>query len=415
MTLVKTSILSLIATLVKVSSGLVINKAVAMYIGPSGLALIGQFQNFIQIIMTISGGLFNTGVVRYCAKYQHEQNKLVSIMSTAFLLSLISSVVVGIFLIVFNNVLADFILKDASYSFVYILLGFTLILFTLNNFFLSILNGMKKIKTFILITVLQSLYSLVFSTLLIVFFNIEGALIAMATNQSIIFLFTINRMKRYAVFKINNFNQGIDLNSFKSLSKFAAMAITSALVLPISHIYIRNYLGESVSWEAAGHWQAIWLISATYLMLITLTLQTYYLPRLSEISNKKELVKEVVSGYKIIMPIVIFTSFIIYFLREFIVITLFTESFMPIVSLLIWQLIGDIIRVSSLLLSKNVVAKAKYKIHIFSEIIFSLSFVILSIHLIDAYGVSGILFAYIINYTIYFFYMLIAFKRYLNE
>ena len=45
MSLVKTSFLSLIATSVKVLSLLVINKVVAVTIGPSGIALIGQFQN----------------------------------------------------------------------------------------------------------------------------------------------------------------------------------------------------------------------------------------------------------------------------------------------------------------------------------------------------------------------------------
>lgn len=50
MTLIKTSILSLIATFFKMLSGLVINKAVSVYIGPSGLALIGQFQTLLKLL-----------------------------------------------------------------------------------------------------------------------------------------------------------------------------------------------------------------------------------------------------------------------------------------------------------------------------------------------------------------------------
>jgi PST family polysaccharide transporter len=47
LTLIKTSILSAIATIIKVISGFVINKVIAMYVGPSGLAVVGQLQNFI--------------------------------------------------------------------------------------------------------------------------------------------------------------------------------------------------------------------------------------------------------------------------------------------------------------------------------------------------------------------------------
>ena len=59
MTLIKTSLLSFIATVVKLLAALVINKAVALYIGPSGLAVIGQFQNMLQLAMTASQGAIN--------------------------------------------------------------------------------------------------------------------------------------------------------------------------------------------------------------------------------------------------------------------------------------------------------------------------------------------------------------------
>ena len=55
MTLIKTSILSAIATIIKIISGFIVTKVIAVYIGPSGLALIGQLQNFINLVMLASG------------------------------------------------------------------------------------------------------------------------------------------------------------------------------------------------------------------------------------------------------------------------------------------------------------------------------------------------------------------------
>ncbi|EJG0004581.1 O-antigen flippase, partial [Vibrio parahaemolyticus] len=49
MNLIKTSFLTLIATAIRLISGLVINKAISVFIGPSGLALIGQFQNSLTV------------------------------------------------------------------------------------------------------------------------------------------------------------------------------------------------------------------------------------------------------------------------------------------------------------------------------------------------------------------------------
>lgn len=56
MNLIKTSFLSLFATSIKILSALFINKALSLFIGPSGIATIGQFQNVIQIAATISQG-----------------------------------------------------------------------------------------------------------------------------------------------------------------------------------------------------------------------------------------------------------------------------------------------------------------------------------------------------------------------
>ena len=64
MTLIKTSVLSAIATIIKIISGFVINNVVAIYIGPSGLAIIGQLQNFMELIITFSNGAITNVVIK---------------------------------------------------------------------------------------------------------------------------------------------------------------------------------------------------------------------------------------------------------------------------------------------------------------------------------------------------------------
>ncbi|EFA5100662.1 O-antigen flippase, partial [Escherichia coli] len=56
MNLIRTSLLSVISTFFRLLSALVINKAIATFIGPTGLALIGQFQNFTQIALVLAQG-----------------------------------------------------------------------------------------------------------------------------------------------------------------------------------------------------------------------------------------------------------------------------------------------------------------------------------------------------------------------
>lgn len=411
MTLIKTSLLSFIATAIKMIAALVINKAVAVYIGPAGLALVGQFQNFTQLVMSAAQGAINSGVTKYAAEYGKESKKIPILFSTAGKISLISSLVVGTGIIVFSNFASLHFLKSDKYSYIFVIFGFTLVLFVINNLLLSILNGLKEIKTWVMINIIQSVYSLIFTTLLIVILGLDGALIALVTNQSVIFLIVLWMLKKHPIIKLANFKVAFNKPEAKKLAGFAAMAITSAATIPVSHLIVRNYIGETLDWHQAGYWQAIWYISTMYLMVVTTTLSIYYLPRLSEITNKAELRNELWQGYKIIMPIVIVMTVVIFLLKDIIIWLLFTQEFKPMRDLFLWQLIGDVLKIAAWLLAYLMLAKAMTKTFITTEIVFSLSFVLLSIWFVEQYGLVGMSYAFAANYSLYLLVMIVVTKN----
>ncbi|MBW5408392.1 O-antigen translocase [Morganella morganii] len=411
MTLIKTSILSLIATFFKMLSGLVINKAVSVYIGPSGLALIGQFQNFIQITLIAAQGAINNGVVKYTSEYAHDKKSLSSLLSTALKISISTSIFSSILIIFFSKKLSQLVLSRDDLYPVFILLGVTITLFVLNSLFLSILNGLKEIVTYIKINIAQSTLSLIFTSILIFYYGLNGALVSLATNQSIVFFITLFIIRKNKTIKINHFKRAYDKKIAMKLFSFSFMAIISALSLPITQFIIRNYTRNNYGPDQAGYLQGMWYISSIYLMVITTALGTYYLPKLSELKTKTEITEEIKNGYKILLPITISCSFIIYLSKDIIIDILFSKDFINMKYLFSWQVMGDVFKISSWLISYTLLAKAKTYIFILTEIIFSLTLVMLSLIFITAYGAEGATIAYLINYAIYFICMIIIFKN----
>jgi O-antigen/teichoic acid export membrane protein len=401
MTLIKTSFLSLIATVVKLISGLIINKAVAIFIGPSGLAMIGQFQNFIQIALTLAQGAINSGVTKYSAEEGKESSALPILVSTATKISVICSALVGFFVIWFADVLSLKIFNSLEFESVFTVFGITVVLYVLNSLLLSFLNGLKEIKSFISINIAQSFYSLIFTTLLIVFFGLKGALFALVTNQSVVFVTSLIYLKNKYGVSFRVFKSKFDKKVAKKLSSFSLMALVSAACVPGSHMIIRDFIADELTIEAAGYWQAMWYISSMYLMVITTALGTYYLPRLSEIKDRSELSTELLNGYKIILPIVCTLALFIYLLKDIIIFVLFTPNFEPMRELFAWQLMGDVLKIASWLVAYLLLAKAKTLIYIFTEIIFSVSFVCLSFYFVSKYGVVGMTYSYTLNYLVY--------------
>ena len=411
MALIKTSILSFIATAIKLASVFIINKAVSIYIGPSGLALIGQFQNFSQLSMIVAQGGLSTGITKYTAEYGKDSKRLPILLSTAARISLIASLIVGSVIIIFASDASKLFLKSEEYGYIFIIFGFTIILFVLNNFLLAVLNGLKEVELWAKINITQSIYGVIFTSLLIIFLGLDGALIALVTNQSIIFFLIIWMLRKHDGFKLSIFTTKFDKNEAKKLAGFAAMALTTAVTVPVSHLIVRNYIGESISWEDAGYWQAIWYISSMYLMVVTSTLGIYYLPRLSEITDRFELRKELWQGYIIILPIVFVMALSIFLLKDVVISVVFTEQFMPMRELFLWQLVGDFFKLAAFLLAYLLLAKAMTKTFIVTEVAFNLSYVLLSIWFVDNYGLVGMTYSFALNYLLYFITMIFVTRK----
>tara|TARA_B100000886_G_scaffold340059_1_gene307720 strand:- start:3705 stop:4907 length:1203 start_codon:yes stop_codon:yes gene_type:complete len=389
----------------------VINKLLAIYSGPTGIAIIGQFQNIIQISNGLSQGGVNYGITKYTAEYKDNFEKVISLWSTGLKVTLFCSSIMSILLIFFSEIISKYFFESSEYSYLFIFFGVSISFFALNQFLLSILNGLKEIKTLTVINIIQSIYFLCFVSFLIIYFEIHGALVGLVTSQSLVFIIALFLLRNHFKIKLKNFISKFDKQIFLKLLKYSGMAIISLIFVPSSFLIIRLYIGETLDWDKAGLWQAIILISNSYLLLIGTALNTYYLPRLSEINEVRELKKELYDGYKFIIPLTISLCFFIFFLKEEILLVLFSEQFKSAEILFKWQLIGDFIKVCAFLFSYIMLAKALTKTYIFTEIIFSISFVLLSIIFINYHGILGTTYAYALNSFLYFLVIFYLIKK----
>ena len=406
MPLIKTSLLNAIAVAIKMLTMLGINKILAIYVGPAGYAAVGNFQNAVQMITTLGSGAINTGVTKYTAEYHADEALQRKVWQTAGTIALAGSIITGLLVAVFHRKLAGWFLSDEQYGSVFIWFGLTLIFFVFNTLLLAILNGKKEIKRYVIVNITGSFFSLIISALMIVQFGLYGALLTLAINQSLVFFVTLALCYRTTWFKLKYLVGAIDRQSAINLGKFTAMAVTSAVTVPVSHIMVRNLLGENLGWDAAGYWEAMWRLSAAYLMFVTTTLGVYYLPRLSELQDPEDIKKEIIQGYKIILPVAAASGLVIYLLRDLIINLLFSKEFMPMRELFGWQMVGDTLKIGSWILAYLMLGKAFTKVYILSEIIFGFAFVFLTWIFLDALYLKAPVAAYVVNYI---FYWLIAY------
>ena len=407
MTLIKTSLLNAIAVVIKMLTLLGINKVLAIYVGPAGYAALGQFQNAVQMITTFASGAINTGVVKYTAEYHEDEEKQRTLWRTAGTIAFLGATITGLLVVVFSKSLASWFLKDESYSGVFVWFAATLVFFVFNTLLLAILNGKKEISRYVTANIAGSLFALLVTSVMAIKYGLYGALVALAVYQSLTFFVTLVLCYKARWFQLKFLVGRIDVQVAKNLAKYTAMALTSAACVPISHILVRNHLGETFGWEAAGYWEAMWRLSTAYLMLVTTTLSVYYLPRLSELTNPKEIKQEILQGYKIILPVAAIAGLVIYLLRDLIIRLLFTPDFAAMEVMFAWQMVGDTLKIGSWILAYLMLGKAMIKLFIASEVLASASFYYLTVTLSDDFGLEAPVIAHAINY--FFYWLLMAF------
>lgn len=412
MNLVRTSLLSLMSTSVKMLAGLVVGKAVALVSGPSGVATIGQFQNFVQIVLTAAKGGLDTGVTKYAAEYGLDEERSAILFSTAARLCAGSCAIVSLVLLIGATPLAVFFLHSPEYAYILRLFGLTLCMFVANSLLLAIVNGLHEIRTFIVINIVQSLVTLLLTIACIAWLGLDGALIALVTNQSLVLFVLLWRLRGHARIHIDAFRRHFDRNQAIRLVQFSLMTTVSAIAAPVTAMLVRGQVMSQLGADAAGYWQAMWYIATVYLTVVTTSLSVYYLPKLSATSDPVALRQELKQGFVVVMPIVMGSALALYLARDLIVRVLFTEAFRPMLRLFAWMLIGDVIKMASWLLSYLMLAKAMTRAFVATEIIFSASFVALAYAFIRLYGFEGIALAYAANYVLYLAAVAVITKRF---
>lgn len=409
--IVKVFSLTSISTLVKMCTGLISVKIVASIIGPAGVALVGQLNNFSTIALSLATGGINSGITKYVAEYKSDASKVKQYLATAFRITVVCSLLVGLVLLLLCKQLSSLIMMTPQYWYVFAIFGITITFYGLNNMLVSVVNGYKQFNKYVKVNVVSSIFGVAFTVALVLALGLPGALISAVTFQSLMIFVSVLMLRKLEWLRkdwlVGKFKRTIASQYFR----YALMTLLSAFLVPISQMLLRGYVISEISITEAGWLEGMNRISNMYLMVITSSFSVYYLPRLSEISDRIELRHEIFKCYKVIVPLLLAGFTVIYFLRFFIVKLLFTHEFMPMTQLFIWQMAGDFFKICSWLLAFLMVAKSMTKAYISTEIIFTLSYILLGYTFIRFDGIVGLCQAYLTNYVLYLAVLTFMFRK----
>lgn len=410
----KTSFWASISTGVTMLCGLITTKYVAMMIGPQGMAFVGQFSNSTVLIALFASAACAGGVVKYIAETTDVARQK-NIIANAFFLILVCSFIVAMVTFIGAGLFSQWVFKTRSYYDIFMINAVLLVFPTLNALISSILNGLNQIRRMAILNIFIAFFNVIFILIGAHFFHIKGVLLANLVAGTITFAVNIRFFRTTGLLPDMRAIFSPDKKVIQMLLGFSMMSVVSGVIAPALQLFIRTKLLHNFDANTAGLWQANTRLSDYYLNFVYSVLAIYYLPKLSSLHQKKDIIKELKLAFVRIMPLVLVITLGIWFCRNYIVTYLLTKQFEGMLALLKWQLVGDVIKIAAWILGYVLVAKAMKKHYIIVEIGYAVASVFLNLFFINKFGLIGSVYAFCAGYTLYFLVLALILRKYFQQ
>jgi PST family polysaccharide transporter len=415
MNIVRASFYSAMATAARLVAGLVVIKLVAWFAGPEGVGKLGQFMSLMSLLAVLAGGGISAGIVKYVAEYRHDAQRLSRLLAAALWYALCASCLMGCVALLLSKQMAVWLLGDLHYESLIRVLAVAQLGIAMVNYMLAVINGFMDVRRLAFIQVLGSAFSIIMVVWLSRWLHLYGALLALVVSQVLWLLVGLPTWWRSPYFQRSMLRMNFDREMTLRLAAFSVMTITSALLPPLINIAVRNHLAVQFGWEQVGYWQAVSKVSEAYLLFLTTAINIYYLPKLASTHDRTSLVLELRNAYRYLLPAVVGLAVLLYVLRDWVTRFLFSADFTSANALYGPQLVGDVIKVASFILSYIMLAKAMTRLFVISECVFAVSYLALVYVFTAHFGLIGAMYAFAVNYLFYLVFNVWVARRYLGR
>ena len=408
--LFKITSLNSVHILLKLIFGFITSKALALFVGANGMAYVGNFRAFLNVVENFSLLGIQNAVVKYVSEYQNDKTKLKSVLATFGILLLASSICISLFLIFGANYLSKQLFNHSeTYAFLFYILAILFPLYVFSTFCISVVNGFQQYKNVIYIQIISSAIALLFSVFLIYYYSTFGALVSLVLAPIFVFFVCLFYLKNLISFSDVLSLQSFDFSVVKNLSEYVLMALVSGVIGSFVLLEIRTDIVKFTGLQTAGIYEGLQRIVSYYLLFISSIMTIYFYPKIAETNSN---MKEIIFNYfKMIIPIFTVALVLIYFFRKFIIQVLFSSEFETMESLFFWQLLGDLLKAISIIFGTILIATKQTKVFIITEII-SLCILYFSTNLmLHTIGINGIVMAHAFTFFIYLLVMFFIFFK----
>lgn len=370
----------------RVFSALAVNKIIALYLGPGGLAVVGQFQNFTAMVFGITSGNISNAVITTVSGARGDDERRLAI-STATILMALGTGCVAVLIGIQADSIAATVLSDASLGTVVRVLSVAMVPLILNVVVLAVLAGTGHSRAFVALNVIFALASIPVCWGLVRHHGLAGALLSAIVVNACALLVTVTWVAWRRPFPLHWTWSGWSPLAAGRLLRLAAMTLSTIMALPAAQYLVRRAVIDQAGLDAAGQWQAALKTGEVLQMGAAAMVSLYFLPRFS--GARSELSGLALRSCGLVIAGLAVVGTLLVLGGEFVLTLLFTRDFSAARQLLPLQLIGDVMRGGTVVLQAAFMVRLGGVSYVAVDLVYAVALVGAGFTFVPGLGATG--------------------------
>jgi O-antigen/teichoic acid export membrane protein len=346
-------------------SGLIINKLIAVFSGPSGIALFGVVKNFYIFYSAILKLGSDNVVLATAARSQREQRLEQKLVRGIFRLILFQSVVIIFSLIFFDELIYRLVFEDILHlkdqSTIKVLLCM-IFLTSISETLISFNNGRSTIRNTIIASLIGTLSTLLLVGILKPQALATVAILALTSGaiSAVYLIFIFLRDYHHLFFS------AISRNIFKELPTSVHLLI-QPLIVSASFLIIQRQIGAHYGVEQLSFFIMGFILIGTFLTLLMSSLRMYFMPKLGSILSPIDRNNFYNQHLYLFLPIAALCSLVIVVASKYLVLLLYSSEFLEAAEYLAILASAIVPRTLGWIIATAALEQQKFRLYLASE------------------------------------------------
>ena len=403
--------------MLKILVGIISAKFVAIFLGTTGIGLVGLLQNTLAIISSITGFGINISGVRMVTLANAEENhqefsKTVLVLKRAS----ITTGILGVFLtLILAKPLSIWTFGSTEYTNWFLVLSINFIFSSLAINKMALLQGTRSMKEIAVSTVVYAVLITAVTLPIYYFFKMEGIVAVLILTAVLNYAINWFFARKISVVPVSvGFKETISRS--KEMIQLGFLLSINVIFGQITAYLLKLYFNFQHATESVlGLYVVATTLLLTYVGMVFSAMSTDFYPRLTQVQTDNNKVKEMVND-QIEVALLLLTPLVVifYFLAPFLITILYSDDFLGVVLILKWALLAIIIKAIIWPLAFIILAKGEKKLYFKQEILGDAMNIIFTIIGYYYFGLIGIGLAMVFIYSVYGIYVFSVVKKKFN-